>query len=87
VLVGNRDYPNIVEDYMATYAKARSLGADVFLGSHGFWFDLARKYELLQSRGPSDPNPYIDPRGYQAHIDLQEARFRDMLAEQRGSKR
>jgi metallo-beta-lactamase class B len=87
VLVGNRDYPNIVADYVATFAKARALEADVFLGSHGFWFDLGRKYELLQSRGPNDPNPYVDPEGYRAHIDMQEARFRSMLDQQRGAQR
>ena len=34
------------------------------------------------SRGEDDPNPFIDPEGYHAHIDLQEGRFLEMLREQ-----
>jgi metallo-beta-lactamase class B len=83
VLVGNRDYPGIAEDYVATFAKARALDVDVFLGAHGFWFDLAGKYAKLQTAAPQQPNPYIDPRGYRDHIDLQESRFREMLDAQR----
>ena len=30
-----------------------------------------------------DPNPFIDREGYLAHIDMQEQRFLEMLAEQR----
>ena len=33
-LVGNPTYPGIVEDYRATYAKARTMHPDVLLGSH-----------------------------------------------------
>jgi metallo-beta-lactamase class B len=86
VLVGNRDYPQIADDYVATFAKARALPVDVFLGSHGSFYGLADKYEKLQRRGPGDPNPFIDRAGYLAHIDLQEQRFRAMLAEQGGAR-
>ncbi len=86
VLVGNRDYPQIADDYVATFAKARALPVDVFLGSHGSFYGLADKYEKLQRRGPGDPNPFIDQAGYLAHIDLQEQRFRAMLAEQGGAR-
>ena len=82
VLVDNPDYPGIADDYRATFARARELPADVFLGSHGFWYGLADKYERLQSRGPGDPNPFVDRAGYLAHVDAQEAAFEAMLAEQ-----
>ncbi len=82
VLVNNPDYPEIADDYRATFAKARSLPVDVFLGSHGFWYDMERKLEQAMSRGEDDPNPFIDPEGYHAHIDLQEGRFLEMLREQ-----
>jgi metallo-beta-lactamase class B len=83
VLVDNPDYPEIAEDYVATFAKARALPVDVFLGSHGFFYGLAEKYPKLESRGPNDPNPFVDRAGYLAHIDTQEQRFQAMLAEQR----
>ena len=61
ILVDNPDYPEIADDYRATFAKARSLPVDVFLGSHGFWYDMARKLERAMSRGEDDPNPFIGP--------------------------
>ena len=87
VLVGNADYPEIADDYRATFAKARALPVDVFLGSHGFWYNVAEKYERLQNRRPGEPNPFIDPAGYRAHVDLQEARFLEMLAAQQPAER
>jgi metallo-beta-lactamase class B len=82
VLVDNTDYPGIADDYRATFAKARALPVDVFLGSHGFWYGLAEKYERLQRRGPGDPNPFVDRAGYLAHVETQEAAFEAMLAAQ-----
>ena len=85
VLVDNPDYPGIADDYRATFAKARSLPVDVFLGAHGFWYDMERKLERAMSRGEDDPNPFVDPEGYRAHVDLQEGRFLEMLREQQGA--
>jgi metallo-beta-lactamase class B len=82
VLVDNPDYPSIADDYRATFATAMRLPVDVFLGAHGVWYDLAGKYDRLQSRGPNDPNPFIDPAGYRAHVDVQRRAFEAMLAEQ-----
>lgn len=81
-LVDNPDYPSIADDYRATFATARRLPVDVFLGAHGVWYDLAEKYERRQNRGPNDPNPFVDPAGYRAHVDLQARAFEAMLAEQ-----
>ena len=82
VLVGNSGYPEIADDYRATFAKARELPVDVFLGSHGFFYDMAAKHERLVDRAPGDPNPFVDREGYLAHVDAQERRFLEMLAAQ-----
>lgn len=82
VLVGNEDYPQIADDYRATYAKVRTLPLDVFLGSHGFMYDLAGKYEKLQGRAAGAPNPYVDPEGFAQHVNQAEANFENMLKEQ-----
>jgi metallo-beta-lactamase class B len=82
VLVGNKDYPQIASDYVATFAKARSLPVDVFLGSHGFFYGLNEKYAVLKNRKPGEPNPFVDHAGYLAHIAAQEKRFETMLHEQ-----
>jgi metallo-beta-lactamase class B len=87
VLVNNPDYPDIAGDYVVTFAKARTLPVDVFLGSHGFFYGLAEKHEKLRSRGPNDPNPFIDRPGYLAHVAAQEQRFLTMLAQQRAAAR
>ena len=87
LLVDNPDYPEIADDYRATFAKARSLPVDVFLGSHGFWYDMERKLEQSMSRVDGEPNPFIDREGYLAHIDMQEQRFQEMLREQQNGGR
>jgi len=74
------NYPGIVEDFRATYKKARTFPVDVFLSSHASFYGLAAKYEKLQKRGPGDPNPFVDPQGYQAHVDEYEKTFEAALA-------
>ena len=84
-LVDNEDYPEIVDDFIATYAKARALPVDLFVSSHGVFYGLDEKYERLQARGPGDPNPFVDPEGYQAHVDELEGTFNRALEEQRNA--
>jgi len=80
ILVGNKDYPQIADDYVRSFRVLRALPCDVFLASHGSFYILADKYARLQKGGP---NPFIDPEGYRAHLDLQEKNFKAKLAEQR----
>ena len=87
ILVDNEDYPEIADDYRATFAKARALPVEVFLGSHGFWYDMERKLEQAMSRVPGEKNPFIDRQGYLTHIDVQEQRFLEMLTEQQDAAR
>ena len=79
VLVNNKDYPQIADDYVKGFKVLRSLPCDVFLGSHGRFYGMQEKYAKLQKGGP---NPFIDPAGYKAHLDLQEKNFRAKLEEQ-----
>jgi metallo-beta-lactamase class B len=86
-LVGNKDYPEIASDYVATFAKARALPVDVFLGSHGFFYGLPEKYEASRNRKNGQPNPFVDRAGYLAHIATQEQRFKTMLEAQQKASR
>jgi metallo-beta-lactamase class B len=79
VLVGNKDYPEIAGDYVRGFKVLRSLPCDVFLGAHTPWFNMPDKYAKLDKGGP---NPFIDPAGYKAHLDLQEKNYRAMLETQ-----
>jgi metallo-beta-lactamase class B len=73
ILVGNREYPGIANDYVKTFAILKSLPCDLFLGAHGSYFDMKTKYEKMKSGGA---NPFIDPAGYQAYVTEREAAFR-----------
>jgi metallo-beta-lactamase class B len=81
-LVDNADYPEIAADMAATFVKARTLPVDVFLAPHTDQYGLAEKHAKLATRGPNDPSPFIDRAGYLAYVDMQEQRFKAMLAEQ-----
>lgn len=84
VLVGNKKYPGIVQDYETTFRVLKALPADVFLGAHGAYYGLDAKYPKLK---PGSANPYIDPDGYRAYVADREAAFRKELAKQQtGSK-
>jgi metallo-beta-lactamase class B len=65
ILVGDREYPRIAEDYARTFQVLRSLPADLYLGAHGGYFDLKRKYQKMKA---GDPNAFIDAGGYQAYV-------------------
>jgi metallo-beta-lactamase class B len=83
-LIGNSKYPNIVANYEQTFRALRSLPCEVFLGSHGAFFDLTAKHRALE-RGVK-PNPFIDPDGYRSFIDGTEHEFRRRLSEQAAKK-
>ena len=52
ILVDNPNYPDIAEDYRATFAKARAMPVDVFVAAHGSFYGLPTKHEkLLHSDG------------------------------------
>ncbi len=66
----------------STYKKARALPVEVFLSSHASFYGLAQKYPKLEARKPGDPNPFVDPDGYKAHVDQFEKTFEAALAKQ-----
>jgi metallo-beta-lactamase class B len=82
ILVNNKDYPQIADDYVRSFKILRALPCDVFIASHGRFYDLASKFPKLGN----GPNPFIDPEGYKAHLDLQEKNFYAKLEEQKKSE-
>jgi metallo-beta-lactamase class B len=77
-LVNNKQVPQIAEEYMRGFAVLRALPCDVPLGSHPAMYRLAEKYPKL-GKGP---NPFIDPEGYRAELDIQEGAFKMLLQDQ-----
>lgn len=80
-LAVNPKYPKIAEDYARTFQTLKALPCDVFLSSHGSFFDLQGKAERL--RKGQTPNPFVDPKGYRAYLARMEERFQKQLAEER----
>jgi metallo-beta-lactamase class B len=81
-LVDNAADPQIVDEFTRAFTVSRSLPCDVPLGSHPGMYRLAEKYAKLQQGGP---NPFIDPAGCKAELDLDEAMFRAVLAAQKAA--
>jgi metallo-beta-lactamase class B len=73
-------YPAIVEDYRATFVKAKKMKVDVFLAPHGEFFQLAAK-RSLQKAQPDGPNQFVTPGEFTKFILLQEQAFEKTLAE------
>lgn len=71
-LIDNQTYPNIAQDYKHAFKVAKSLPCDIFLGAHAAFFNLKKKYALLNT---NSTNPFIDPENYKSHIAQKEAEF------------
>jgi metallo-beta-lactamase class B len=82
VLVGNKAYPQIADDYVKTFALLKSMPCDLFLGAHGAYFGMIAKYAKLK---PGADNPFIDPEGYKAYVAERDGAFRkELLRQQQG---
>lgn len=78
-LIGNKEYPNIVADYRSSFAKLRQINADVFLAPHPSFFDLDGKRARV---GKGQPNPFVDPQEFHAHVEKSAQAFEEELKKQ-----
>jgi metallo-beta-lactamase class B len=70
-------YPGMIANYRATFAKVRAIRADIFLASHGVFFDLdARRARQIAG----DANAFVDAGALQHYNDDMEAQFNAALA-------
>lgn len=76
----NTTYPIIAYDYEHTFKVLKSLPCDIFLGAHGMYFDLEKKYALINQ---GKINPFVDPEGYKKFIALKEQDFHNELVKQK----
>ena len=77
-LIGNPLYPNQAADFAKSFATLKGLSCDLFLGSHGQFFDLKDKAAKLAA--DARPNPFVDPKGCRAFIAKAQATFDARLA-------
>jgi len=74
------NYPGMIDDFRATFKKARTFPVDVWVSSHASFYHMAEKYQKLQARKSGDPNPFVDPEGYKAHVDEYDKSFEAAVA-------
>jgi len=78
-LIKNAAYPNITEDYEKTFRVLKSLPVDYFLGAHGSYFDLEKKYPRMKLGELA----FFDPAGYKNYVSDREQAFRMELQKQK----
>lgn len=79
-LVDNEKYPGIAEDYRHAFKVQKAIDPDIWVAAHGSQFGMSRKYRHGE---PYDPWHFVDPAGYRAAVADYEAKFEQILAEQR----
>ena len=72
-------YPGIVDDYRRTFARLKTLKADVLLAPHAEQFDLDAKHAKLAQGAP---NAFVDPTELSRTLSTSEAEFEIELARQ-----
>jgi len=83
-LAGNEVYPQIAEDYKNGFEVLKALPCDIFLGAHGSYYDMVKKYARMKN---GDRLAFIDPDGYKAYIADRQQAFEAELARQSAGKR
>lgn len=81
-LVNNARYPQIAADYKRMFRVLKSLPCDIFLGAHGGYFDLERKYARLKENALA---AFVDPEGYKKYVADKEQAFKAEFAKQRAA--
>jgi metallo-beta-lactamase class B len=82
-LVDNREYPQIVADYEASFRKLRAMKADVFLAPHPDFFNLQEKRRRMR---PGVANPFVEPGELGRFVERSERQFRAQLAKESSLK-
>jgi metallo-beta-lactamase class B len=76
---GNFISPDVAKEFDKSFAVVRTFPCDIQLGDHGSEFDLLGKYAKLK---PGAPNPFIDKASCTKEIDMEEAMYHAIMAEQ-----
>jgi len=84
-LVTNKKYPTIEADYRTSFAWLKKQRVDIFLGSHGFTFDLETKSAVIRKN--RFPNPFIDPKRFETYVTESEKSFLEKLKTQKAEKK
>jgi metallo-beta-lactamase class B len=83
-LVGNKEYPDIADDYARTFTVLKGLKPEVFLAQHPDIFGFEDK--VRQLRSGAEHNPFIDPEGFRQHVKESEDAYREQLQRERAEQ-
>ncbi|OKP48206.1 MBL fold protein [Serratia marcescens] len=83
-LIGNKNYPQLIEDIRGSFARLARVQADIFIANKGTRFDLAAKWRRLQA---GDTQAFIDPAGLQRYVQESQQGFEEQLKRQQQAKR
>jgi metallo-beta-lactamase class B len=71
--------PEVAKEFERTFSIVRDIPCDVMLGDHPSEFGMLEKYPKIK---PGGPNPYIDKATCHREIDVEEAMYKAIMAEQ-----
>jgi metallo-beta-lactamase class B len=80
ILIGNKKYPQIADDYALTFREQKKLECDIFLSSHASQYGLHDKWKPGQAYSP---DTFVDPAGYKAAVGRGEAAYIEWLAKEK----
>ncbi len=83
VLIGNKKYPQIADDYARTFREQKKLECDIFLSSHASQYRLHDKWKPGQAYSP---DTFVDPEGYKAAVAKAETNYLGWLAKEKGTR-
>lgn len=83
ILIGNKKYPQIADDYARTFREQKKLECDIFLSSHASQYQLHDKWKPGQAYSP---DTFLDSEGYKAAVGRAEAAYTEWLAKEKGTK-
>jgi metallo-beta-lactamase class B len=83
VLIGNKKYPQIADDYVRTFREQKKLECDIFLSSHASQYQLHDKWKPGQAYSP---DTFVDPEGYKAAVGRAETAYNEWLAKEKGTR-
>ena len=83
LLIGNKKYPHISEDYARTFREQKKLECDIFLSSHASQYQLHDKWKPGQAYSP---DTFVDPEGYKAAVGRAEAAYLEWLAKEKETR-
>ena len=84
-ILGQANYPEMAKDLVKTFAVLKKLPVDIYLGAHGYWYDLEVK--MARMKQGEGYKAFIDPVGYRKAIDGWQQQFEETIIEEAMAKK